>query len=60
MNLKNYRKDYPDYLLVLPYQFKKEMIKQESEFLEYGGKMIFALPTFSVVDKDNMNEVLGQ
>ncbi len=48
---KDYRQSRPDYLLVLPYHFKNEIIHQEREFLDGGGKMIFALPVFEVVDK---------
>jgi len=46
-----YRGNLPDYLLVLPYQFKNEIVNQEAEFLKKGGKMIFALPNFQVIDK---------
>ena len=47
-----YRKNLPDYLLVLPYQFKNEIVNQEAEFLKKGGKMIFALPNFQIIDKN--------
>ncbi|HKZ49715.1 MAG TPA: class I SAM-dependent methyltransferase [Candidatus Nanoarchaeia archaeon] len=55
--LEEYRKEQPDYLFVLPYQFKKEMVKQEAEYLQRGGKMIFALPKFTVVDKTALEEL---
>ena len=48
----DYRQNLPDYLLVLPYQFKDEIIRQEADFLKQGGKMIFALPKFEVVSKN--------
>jgi len=39
----------PEYLLVLPWHFKAEIVARESEFLKAGGKMIFPLPTFEIV-----------
>lgn len=51
ISFDDYRKDLPDYLLVLPYQFKREIIEQEREFLSQGGKMIFALPSVKIVTK---------
>jgi hypothetical protein len=50
----DYRKNLPDYLLVLPYQFKREIIQQEAAFLKAGGKMIFALPRVQVVTKKDL------
>lgn len=50
----DYRNNLPDYLLVLPYQFKDEIIRQEKDFLLGGGKMIFALPKFQVVGNANL------
>jgi hypothetical protein len=43
-------------ILVLPYQFKREIIDQEREFLLKGGKMIFALPTVQVVTKNDLTK----
>lgn len=43
------RRVNPDYLLVLPWHFKKEFIDREKEFLENGGKFIFPLPECEVV-----------
>ena len=42
------RKD-ADYFLVLPWSFREEFIKRESDFLQSGGKFIFPLPEFEVV-----------
>jgi hypothetical protein len=39
----------PEYLLVLPWHFKTEIIARESEFIKAGGKLIFPLPTFEIV-----------
>ncbi len=38
----------PDYLFVLPWHFKSEILQREREFLEQGGKIIFPLPRFEI------------
>ena len=43
------RKEPPNFLLVLPYHFKEEIIVRESEFLKNGGQLIFPLPILDVV-----------
>jgi len=43
------RENPPDYLLVLPWHFKEEIIKRESVFLENGGQFIFPFPSLSIV-----------
>ena len=40
---------YPDYLLVMPWHFKANLIERESSFLKRGGKMIFPLPEIEIV-----------
>jgi hypothetical protein len=39
----------PDYLLVLPWHFRNNLIQREVEFLRRGGKMIFPLPQIEIV-----------
>ena len=39
----------PDYLLVLPWHFRENIIQREKVFFERGGKMIFPLPNVEVV-----------
>jgi NDP-4-keto-2,6-dideoxyhexose 3-C-methyltransferase len=39
----------PDYLLVLPWHFRDEMIQREKTFLDAGGHLVFPLPRFEVV-----------
>ncbi len=39
----------PDYLLVLPWHFKDNIIAREQEFLASGGRMIFPLPEIEIV-----------
>ena len=43
------RENPPDYLIVLPWHFKTEIIAREKEFLDNGGQFIFYLPTFDIV-----------
>lgn len=43
------RKDKPDYMLVLPWFFKKEFLAREKKYLEKGGHFIFPLPKFEIV-----------
>jgi len=47
------RTENPDYLFVLPWHFRYEFLKRETDFLERGGKFIFPLPKFEVVGKDD-------
>ncbi len=42
------RKDKPDYMLVLPWFFKKEFLKREKAYLKHGH-FIFPLPKFEVI-----------
>ena len=46
---KKARSFKPDYFLVLPWHFKKEICNREKEFLSNGGGLIFPLPTLQVV-----------
>ena len=50
---KRMRKIKPDYLFVLIWSFRSEVIKQEKKFLLNGGKLIFPLPIFHIIDKYN-------
>ena len=45
------RKAKPDYFLVLPWHFRDEFIQREQEYLNQGGRLIFPLPEFSIVEK---------
>lgn len=38
----------PEYLLVLPWHFRDEIIKREEEYLKNGGQLIFPFPTFEI------------
>ena len=39
----------PDYLLVLPWHFRDNIIKREKNFLKNGGKLIFPLPDIEII-----------
>lgn len=43
------RKDKPDYMLVLPWFFKEEIIKREAEYLKNGGHLIIPLPEIEII-----------
>jgi hypothetical protein len=45
------RKNPPEYILVLPWHFKHEIIERENDFLENGGKLVFPLPSFEIISK---------
>lgn len=47
------RKQRPDYFLVLIWSFRSEVITQEIRYIQSGGKLIFPLPIFHIVDKSN-------
>ena len=50
------KKENPEYLVVLPWHFKKIILSKEKDYLDRGGKIIFPLPEITIVDKDNLNE----
>ena len=43
------RENPPDYLLVLPWHFKTEILEREKEFLDMGGQFIFPFPHFEII-----------
>ena len=55
---KEMRQKNPKYLLVLIWSFRKEVITQELSFLKKGGKLIFHLPIFHIIDKKNYKKFL--
>ena len=54
------RKKNPDYLIVLIWSFRKEVIKQELQYIKSGGNLIFLLPRFHLINKDNYKYYLSQ
>ena len=55
---KYMRRRNPKYLLVLIWSFRSEVIKQELNYIKKGGKLIFHLPIFHIVDKSNYKKYL--
>lgn len=53
------RSNPPDFLLVLPWHFRTEIIEREQEFLKNGGQLIFPFPTFKVVSHKEKVLVTG-
>jgi len=43
------RETKPDYLLILPWNIKDEVIKQMSDVREWGGKFVVPIPTVEVI-----------
>jgi GDP-mannose 4,6-dehydratase len=43
------RENPPDYLLVLPWHFRDEILVREKAFLDAGGQFIFPFPHFEIV-----------
>ena len=42
----------PDAFIVLPWNFKKEIVNREKNYLEGGGKLMFVMPYPHIVTKD--------
>jgi GDP-D-mannose dehydratase len=53
------RKNPPDYLMVLPWHFKKEIIEREKDYLDNGGQLIFYFPTFEIISNKPKTLVTG-
>jgi len=43
------RENPPDYLLVLPWHFREEILVREKEFLDAGGQFVFPFPNFEII-----------
>jgi len=48
-----------DYLVTFIWHLRAEVIADEMDFLLGGGKLIFALPRFHIVDKLNYKRFLN-
>ena len=56
---KEMRKRNPKYLIVLIWSFRSEVIKQEIDYIKKGGKLIFHLPIFHIIDKYNYRQYIN-
>ena len=54
------RKKNPDYLLILIWSFRSEVIKQEKKLIENGAKLVFLLPKFHIVNINNYQKYLKE
>ncbi len=43
----------PKFLLVLIWSFRSEIIKQEINYIKKGGNLVFLLPKFHIINKNN-------
>ena len=50
--------DTPDCYLVMPYQFKSEIINRYTSFIKNGGELIFYRPSFSIVKYNPQKEMI--
>ncbi len=53
------REVHPDYALVLIWHFRREVIEDEINYLEKGGKLVFNLPRPHTVNFDNYKHYLN-
>jgi len=53
MSEEEVRNLHPDFMICLPYAFKREFVEREAEYIKNGGSLIFPLPVFEVVNKDS-------
>ena len=44
----------PDYFLVFPWHFRRNLLQREEAFFARGGKMIFPLPRIEIVGRDSI------
>ena len=56
---KEMRIKKPKILFILIWSFRKEVIKQELKFIKQGGKLLFHLPMFHIIDKHNYKDFMN-
>jgi len=48
-----YKKDAPEYVVILAWQHQKSIIERHNKYLKSGGKFIIPLPEFSIISNDD-------
>ncbi|MEM9766243.1 MAG: methyltransferase C-terminal domain-containing protein, partial [Pseudomonadota bacterium] len=43
--------DQPDYVMILPWNFRDEIIRQQKDFLDKGGRFIVPIPSLEIVEQ---------
>ena len=56
---KEMRKRNPDYLFVLIWHFRKEVLEDEKDYIMNGGILVFGLPRLHFVNKDNYQDYIN-
>ena len=51
--------DVPDYYLVMPYQFRTEIIKRYLNYMKSGGGLLFYRPQQEIITYDNETKKIG-
>ena len=54
------RSNNPNYLLVLIWPFRSEVIKEEINYIKEGGSLVFLLPRFHVINKLNYKSFINK
>ncbi len=49
-NPEKLKTDRPDYVMILPWNFRDEIIRQQQDFLKSGGKFVVLIPNLEVVE----------
>ena len=57
---ENARSKNPKAFLVLPWNFKDEIVKREKEYLNNGGTLMFPMPYPHIIDKNGEKEALSK
>ena len=52
--------DIPDCYLVMPYQFKNEIINRYNDFIKAGGELIFYRPRFSIIKFNSKKQIIEE